>query len=138
MALSTLATLQHPLTLLSRIAPRTSSKKEKKMNKLANSNPKGTSFKNKYRLMEEVGRGGFSVVKYGLFKLYSYMFQHPDWFLVWGMICGPSCVKRPHVFHRFGTALKDEKPVAIKCLNLDSPKEEEVLPYFLLSCPEYA
>jgi hypothetical protein len=31
-----------------------------------------------------------------------------------------------HLSHRFGTALKDEKPVAIKCLNLDSPKEEEV------------
>ncbi len=90
MALSTLKTLQHPLKLLSLIAPRTSSKKEKKMNKLANSNPKGISFKNKYRLMEEVGRGGFSVVKYGFFKLYSYISKHPDWFLV--KINGPSCV----------------------------------------------
>jgi hypothetical protein len=74
--------------MLSSIAPRTSSTKEKKRNKLANSsNPKGTSFQKKYRLMEEVGRGGFSVVKYGDLSNCTLTFwPHPDWFLVWGMV----------------------------------------------------
>jgi hypothetical protein len=33
------------------------------MDKLANITPEGSSFKKQYKLMEEVGRGAFSVVR---------------------------------------------------------------------------